>query len=148
MDTSILSPWHIFCSNKNRSDHSSIEGEEETKILIVDDNQGLANILKMMLEEENYEVRLARDGKDGYLAYLLFKPDLVITDIQMPERNGLKLMEIIRMHNPEVKTIYISADLSRFWRLLEEEKTRYRVSFLEKPFSRSDLLRLLSQFFN
>ena len=57
------------------------------------------------MEEENYEVQLARDGKDGYLAYLLFKPDLVITDIQMPERNGLKLMEIIRKHNPEVKTI-------------------------------------------
>jgi DNA-binding NtrC family response regulator len=118
------------------------------KILIVDDNQGLAHILKMMLEEENYEVRLAQDGKDGYLAYLLFKPDLVITDIQMPKRNGLKLMEIIRMHNPEVKTIYISADLSRFWTRLEEEKTRYRVSFLEKPFSRSELLRMLSQFFN
>lgn len=102
----------------------------------------------MMLEEEDYEVRLARDGNDGYLAYLLFKPDLVMTDIQMPERNGLELMEIIRMHNPEVRTIYISADLSRFWTLLEEEKTRYRVSFLEKPFSKSDLLRLLSQFFN
>jgi DNA-binding NtrC family response regulator len=144
----MISPWHVFCSNKNHINFSSIEGEEETKILIVDDNQGLAHILKMMLEEENYDVRLARDGKDGYLAYLLFKPDLVITDIQMPERNGLKLMEIIRMHNPEVKTIYISADLSQFWTLLEEEKMRYRVSFLEKPFSKSELLGLLSQFFN
>lgn len=102
----------------------------------------------MMLEEENYDVRLARDGKDGYLAYLLFKPDVVITDIQMPERNGLELMEIIRMHNPDVKTIYISADLSRFWKVLEEEKTKHQVSFLEKPFSRSELLRLLSQSFN
>jgi len=101
-----------------------------------------------MLEEENYEVRLARDGKDGYLTYLLFKPDLVITDIQMPERSGFKLMEIIRMHNPEVKTIYISADLSRFRTFLEEEKTKYQASFLEKPFSRSELFRLLSQFFN
>lgn len=102
----------------------------------------------MMLEEEDYEVRLARDGNDGYLAYLLFKPDLVMTDIQMPERNGLKLMEIIRMHNPEVKTIYISADLSRFSTLLEEEKTRYGVRFLEKPFSRTELLKLVSQLFN
>jgi two-component system response regulator AtoC len=99
-----------------------------------------------MLEGESHEIELARDGKDGYLAYLLFKPDLVITDIQMPERNGFKLMEIIRMHNPEVKTIYISADLSRFSTLLEEEKMRYRVSFLEKPFSKSELVRLLSLF--
>jgi len=57
-------------------------------------------------------------------------------------------MEIIRIHNPEVKTICISANLSRFWKVLEEEKTRYQVCFLEKPFSRSELLRLLSQFFN
>lgn len=35
----------------------------------------MTDILKMVLEEENYEVQLARDGKDGYLAYLLFKPD-------------------------------------------------------------------------
>ncbi|MDO9123443.1 MAG: response regulator [Deltaproteobacteria bacterium] len=116
------------------------------KILIVDDNQGLAHILKMMLDEEKHEVRLARDGKDGYLNYLLCKPDLIITDIQMPEKNGLKLMEIIRKDNPEIKTIYVSADLSRFLPLLEEEKRRYPVSYLQKPFSKSELMRLLSLF--
>lgn len=117
---------------------------ENTKILIVDDNQGLAHILKMMLEE-TYEVRLARDGRDGYLTYLLFEPDLVITDIEMPGRNGLELMERIRMHNPTVKTIYISGDLNRFSSPLQEEKTRYGASFLRKPFSRSELLWLLSR---
>lgn len=116
------------------------------KILIVDDNQGLAHILKMMLDEEKHEVRLARDGKDGYLNYLLCKPDLIITDIQMPEKNGLKLMEIIRKDNPEIKTIYVSADLSRFLPLLEEEKRRYPVSYLQKPFSKNELMRLLSLF--
>jgi YesN/AraC family two-component response regulator len=123
-----------------------VRGGEDTKILIVDDNQGLAHILKMMLEDEKYEVRLARDGRDGYLTYLLFGADLVITDIQMPEKNGLELMEVIRMHNPEVKTIYISGDLSRFLSLLEEEKARYRVSLLQKPFSKSELMSLLSEF--
>ena len=116
------------------------------KILIVDDNRGLAHILKMMLDEEKHEVRLARDGKDGYLNYLLCKPDLIITDIQMPEKNGLKLMEIIRKDNPEIKTIYVSADLSRFLPLLEEEKRRYPVSYLQKPFSKNELMRLLSLF--
>lgn len=123
-----------------------MRGGEDTKILIVDDNQGLAHILKTMLEDEKYEVRLARDGRDGYLTYLLFGADLVITDIQMPEKNGLELMEVIRMHNPEVKTIYISGDLSRFLSLLEEEKARYRVSLLQKPFSKSELMSLLSEF--
>jgi DNA-binding response OmpR family regulator len=118
------------------------------KILIVDDNLGLAHILKIMLEEERHEVRLARDGRDGYLSYLLFKPDLIITDIQMPEKNGLELMEVIRKHNPEARVIYISADLSQFWPLLEKEKTRYPVSCLQKPFSKSELMRLLFQFSN
>lgn len=95
--------------------------------------------------EETHEVRLARDGRDGYLAYLLFEPDLVITDIDMPGRNGLELMKEIRIHNPAVKTIYISGDLNRFSLPLEAEKTRYGAGFLRKPFSRSELLWLLSR---
>jgi two-component SAPR family response regulator len=115
------------------------------KILIVDDNVGLAHIIKMMLEEERHEVRLSRGARDGYLTYFLFKPDVIITDIQMPGKNGLELMELIRNHNPDVKTIYISADLGQFWPLLEKEKTRYPVSCLQKPFSKSELMRLLSE---
>ena len=118
------------------------------KILLVDDNQNLAFLLQMMLMDEGYEVELARDGGDGYSAYFDFTPDLVITDIQMPVRNGLELIKHIRLHNPQVKTIYMSGDLRSFWSRLEEEKARYQASFLEKPFSRSELLRLLSQFFN
>ncbi len=116
-----------------------------TKILVVDDNQGLAHLLKIMLESETREVRLARDGKDGYLSYLLFRPDIVITDIQMPGLNGMELMRIIRTHDPTIRTIYISGDLTRFLPLLEEEAAKYEVSLLQKPFSKSELLRLLPQ---
>ncbi len=118
------------------------------KILIVDDNLGLAHILKIILEEERFEVRLARDGRDGYLTYLLFTPELVMTDIQMPEKNGFELMEAIREHNPGVKTIYMSADLSRFRQLLEKERMGYPVSCLQKPFSKGELMRSLFQFSN
>jgi len=115
------------------------------KILIVDDNQDLASLIKVMLEDEGYEVKSAKDGQDGYSSYLLFHPDLVLTDIQMPEKNGLELMEYIRNHNPAVRTIYMSGDLGRYWIPLEEEKKKYRVGVLEKPFSREELMSLLSQ---
>lgn len=121
------------------------EDEEEMKILIVDDNQDLAWTIQMMLEEEGYEVRLAKDGNDGFLSYLLFRPDIVITDIRMPEKNGLELMENIRMHNPTIRTIYMSGDLEQFWQPLEEEKKRFHASSLEKPFSKVDLISMLSQ---
>ena len=115
------------------------------KILIVDDNQDLAFLIKWMLEDEGYEVRSAVNGRDGYSAYLLFNPDLVLTDIQMPEKNGLELMKEIRCHNPGVRTIYMSGDLSRYKPPLEEEKEKYHVGVLEKPFSKHELISLLSR---
>jgi CheY-like chemotaxis protein len=115
------------------------------KILIVDDNSELALTLQIILEEEGYQVRLANDSRDGYLAYLEFNPDLIITDIQMPGENGLKLMEHIRTHNPMVRAIYMSGDLDSYLSPLEEEKKKYPVSLLEKPFSKFELMGLLSE---
>jgi len=46
-------------------------------------------------EDEDHETRTARDGGDGDLAYLHFRPDLVITDIQMPRKDGFQLMKDI-----------------------------------------------------
>lgn len=114
------------------------------RILVVDDNEDLAFTLRMILEEEGFEVISAKDSQDGYSTFLEFKPDLVITDIQMPGENGLELMEHIRKHNPLVRTIYMSGDLDSFWSPLEEEKKRYPVSLLEKPFSKIQLMGLLS----
>ena len=119
--------------------------KREMKILIVDDNQDLAFLIKCMLEDEGYEVRAAENGRDGYSAYLLFDPDLVLTDIQMPEKNGLELMREIRFHNPGVRTIYMSGDLSQYEPPLEEEKEKYHVGVLEKPFSKHELISLLSR---
>jgi DNA-binding response OmpR family regulator len=116
------------------------------KVLIVDDNKDLAFLLQMILENEGYEVRSAEDGSDGYSAFLLFQPDLVITDIQMPIKSGIELMGLIRGQNPSVKTVYMSGDLSRFQSTLEQEKEKYPVCLLEKPFSVNELMNLLSQF--
>lgn len=115
------------------------------KVLVVDDNLVLASIIQEMLEEDGLEVRSANDGVDGYEAYLLFKPDVVITDIQMPRENGLEMMGHIRAHDPMIKTIYMSADIDPYRPLLTEEKRKYPVSFFEKPFSIESLKRLVQE---
>jgi YesN/AraC family two-component response regulator len=97
------------------------------------------------LEFDGYEVRLARDGSDGYLAYILFQPDLVLTDIRMPRKNGLELMKEIRTHDPKVRTIYMSADPGLFRTILEDEIERYQVSLLRKPFSTTELRGMISK---
>ena len=116
------------------------------KILIVDDNPEFASIVQEMLKAEGHEIRLAADGRFGYLAYLVFQPDLVITDLQMPGENGLELVRQIRRHDANVKTIYMSGDLRPFSSLVEEEKKSYPVSFLQKPFSKAELMRSISEF--
>jgi len=63
----------------------------------------------------------------------------------MPGKNGLEMVWDIRNHDPWIKTIYMSADLNRFRSLLEDEKEEYQASFLTKPFSRFELLGLLSE---
>ncbi len=116
------------------------------KVLIVDDDQAIATIVQFLLEDEGHEAKLALNGREGYLIYLQFLPDLVITDIQMPEENGLELISRIREHDPQVKTIYMSGDLNQFYPLLKKERTKYPINFLEKPFSRKELIGQVSQF--
>ena len=118
------------------------------KVLVVDDNLLLGSLLKMMLEDEGYEARSAVDGLDGYTSYLLFRPEVVITDLHMPKANGVELIRNIRKQDPGVKTIYMSGDMHPFFPLLNEEKNRYPVSLLPKPFSKEDLLNLLAEFGN
>lgn len=105
----------------------------------------LAFILQQMLEVDGHKVMWAGDGAAGYETYLLFRPDLIITDIEMPAKNGLEMMAHVRAHNPGVGTIYMSAEFDRFRSQLEEEKKRYQVGFLQKPFSRLELMRLISE---
>ncbi len=117
----------------------------KAKLLIVDDNEGVVLLLQMLLEHEGYEVMVAKDGREGYLAYLLFEPDLVITDIQMPIKSGIELIQLIRHHNPEIKAIYMSGDPGKFRTALEEEKDRYHARFLPKPFSKNELITSISE---
>jgi CheY-like chemotaxis protein len=114
------------------------------KILVVDDNHALLSTIQAILEYAGCEVMSAKDGIDGYSAYLLFEPDVIITDIQMPGQNGLEMMQRVRTHNPMIKTIYMSGDISSFREALMEEEKRYPVRIVEKPFRLESLEQFLS----
>jgi CheY-like chemotaxis protein len=116
----------------------------QRKILVVEDDEVLASVVEAMLVFDGYEVQSAKDGNEGYRTYILFQPDLILTDIQMPRKNGLELMKEIRAHNPKVRAIYMSGNPGRFRGLLEEEAEKYRVDVLQKPFSAAELRELLA----
>lgn len=123
---------------------------DRMKVLIVDDDERIATLAKIVLDntfdsKAIYNVKTAGNGEEGYVVSLDFKPDIVLTDIQMPGKNGIEMVRAIRTHNPGVRTIYMSGEWSRFQTPLEEEHTMHQACFLKKPFAISELKQLLSE---
>ena len=65
------------------------------KILIVEDETGIANFLKQGLEEENYDVFLAQDGKTGLEMASTVNPDLILLDWMLPKMQGIEVCKTI-----------------------------------------------------
>ena len=78
------------------------------KILIIDDESEIRAMLRQMLEREEFEVMDASDGKEGIRLYQENPADLVITDIVMPEKEGLETIMDLKKSYPDVKIIAIS----------------------------------------
>ena len=79
------------------------------KILIVDDKENITKVLKAILEEENYEVEYANDVYKAVEKAMLFKPDLIISDIKMPQMDGLEFYKEIINKGIKSKFIFMTA---------------------------------------
>ncbi len=66
------------------------------KILVVDDDVNICDILRMYLEREGYEVKTVNDGAEGIATFKLYDPDLVLLDIMLPKKDGWQVCREIR----------------------------------------------------
>ena len=114
-------------------------------VLVVEDDEGLAQILALFLSAEGFETRTARDGIHGYNSYFHEPTDWVVTDIQMPLLDGIGMMQCIRSINPRVRTVYMSAAVEEYRGALEQETQQFAAKILRKPFSRGNLIEQLSE---
>ena len=78
------------------------------KIIVIDDEPSILLMLKKMLEKAGHEVDIALNGSDGFELFEKFKPDLIITDIIMPQKDGLEVVLELRRKHPDLKIIAIS----------------------------------------
>jgi CheY-like chemotaxis protein len=111
------------------------------RILIIDDEEMIREGLKTTLELEGYQVMICTDGKEALRSIPLFQPDLVITDIIMPEADGIEVIITLRNMPRPPKIIAISGggrisagDHLKSARQLGAANT------LTKPFSSAELL--------
>ncbi len=111
------------------------------KILIIDDEPHILMMVKKMLERAGYDVNLASNGNEGLKQFRKSPPDLVITDIIMPEREGLETIREMKLLRSNLKIIAmsgggkISAD-----NYLETAKIFGAAIVIEKPFTQKQLL--------
>ena len=78
------------------------------RILVIDDDVQIRQLLKMMLEQAGYEVLAAENGNEGTKLFRTERIDLVITDIIMPGKEGIEIIRDLQHDFPEVKIIAIS----------------------------------------
>ena len=109
-----------------------------TKVLVVEDNPGLAEGIAYNLRHEGYESRIAEDGHTGLDAVRTWDPDLVILDLMLPGIDGYQVLEAIRKDGNRVPVLILTA------RAEEADKVRgFRLDadqYVTKPFGVLELL--------
>ena len=113
------------------------------RILVVDDQQALCYSLKRFLTENGYSTLTATNGNQALSFLESFQPDLVITDLQMPEMDGLTLLENIKEIAPDVQVILITA-YSTTEKAIDAMKLG-AYDYLLKPFDNDALLTSIQE---
>jgi len=111
------------------------------RILIIDDDDQLRASIRQMLELSEYEVNEASDGDEGIKAYQKNPYDLVITDLIMPNKEGIETILELKRDHPEVKIIAMSGGGHGGPRDYLDMADKFGVNrTLLKPFGRTELL--------
>lgn len=114
------------------------------KALVIDDEVEMRQLIAAILQQVGYEVRMAADGNLGFIEFEAFQPDLVITDIIMPNEEGIGLIRRIRMAQSSVPIIAVSGG-SRTGNVdyLRMAKQLGANAILAKPFRKQELINLV-----
>ena len=112
-------------------------------ILVVDDEPDIRELIKDILEDENYHVRIAADGQEAQQVFSEEQPDLILLDIWMPDIDGISLLKEFKQQNKIVTIVMMSGHGTIETAV---EATRLGASdFIEKPLSTAKLLRGVEQ---
>ncbi len=110
------------------------------KVLIVDDEIHIVHVVAIKLRNNGYEVISADNGAEAYELACKEKPDIIVTDFQMPVMTGLELVEKLRKRQ-ETKDISVIMLTARNFAIPKEQQEELQISdCLSKPFSPKELL--------
>ncbi len=122
------------------------EAGSETKVLFVDDDPHMHRIVNILLEKENFALEFARNGRIALHLIEQNKYDLIISDIQMPELDGLNLIKKLREKFADIPVVLISAYGLEQISTMAKESGAFDVLF--KPFQRDVLVSVIKRALN
>jgi len=108
------------------------------KILLAEDEPALGQIVKESLETKGFSVFLCKDGSEALDTYYKEKPQLLVLDVMMPKKDGFTLGKEIRMQDPEIPIIFLTAKSQT--RDVVEGFSLGGNDYLKKPFSMEELI--------
>jgi CheY-like chemotaxis protein len=118
----------------------TLSSQKNKKVLIVDDEEDMVNLLKIELENENYDVISAYDGEEAFEKYLTQRPNLIILDMAMPKMNGRTVCRKIRMEQGDDWTpiVMLTAKGEEADRIIGRVAGAQK--YITKPFDMHELL--------
>jgi len=115
----------------------------KNKILVIDDEPGLCACFQERLTIEGYQVLTASDGRKGLQLYQDHSFDLVITDVLMPELDGLEVVRTLRQFSTTLPIIVMSGGGSRNLDFLVEAEEFGATRTISKPFRPDELVAMI-----
>ncbi len=116
------------------------------RILIIDDESQIRSMLRLMLERVGYEVIEAADGMEGIRQYRDNPADLIITDLIMPNKDGIGMIIELKKEFPQVKIIAMSGGgVNRPEGYLDGAKKLGAARTLTKPIDRDEMLNAVKE---
>jgi two-component system, OmpR family, alkaline phosphatase synthesis response regulator PhoP len=113
------------------------------KVLVVDDEIHIVHVVAIKLRNNGYDVITAENGAEAFKVACEEKPDLIVTDFQMPAMTGLEMVEALRQ-NQDTADVPVIMLTARGFAIDESQKQQLRISeCISKPFSPKELLRTI-----
>jgi two-component system alkaline phosphatase synthesis response regulator PhoP len=113
------------------------------KVLVVDDEIHIVHVVAIKLRNNGYEVLTAENGAEAFKVACEEKPDIIVTDFQMPVMTGLEMVEALRQ-NQDTADVPVIMLTARGFAIEESQRQQLRISeCLSKPFSPKELLRTI-----
>jgi CheY-like chemotaxis protein len=116
------------------------------RILVIDDQPLVLDVLRRMLEDGGHQVGTARDGEEGLKLFAEKPADVVVCDLFMPGVNGLEVIHKLRQLRPGVPVVAVSGgSFNRERDLLPDVRATGAAAFLPKPFTPAALLAAVAE---